>query len=126
MVPDALVMRTIFELIDSQPKFNANYNKDRTTPADMISLDLMLLSSSLLSNQTFTFDTTDDPSAKDILEAWQDMCVAACKLTRENCSVTYVIFYLRCAMENDRQMDLSSLRENERTNSTTSSTNRSH
>lgn len=78
VVPDALVMRTVFELIDTQPKFNANY-KDRLMPHDMISLDLILLASSLLCNQTFTFDTDDMPSAKDLLEAWQDMCVAACE-----------------------------------------------
>lgn len=90
VVPDAMVMRTIFDIIDSPPKFNADY-KDKQMPVDIISIELMLLSSSLLSNQTFMFETSGKPSAMEMLEAWQDMCVAACKSFRSNKT------YLLCA-----------------------------
>jgi alpha-glucosidase (family GH31 glycosyl hydrolase) len=78
MMPDAMVIRTIFDVIDSPPKFNADY-KDRELPSDIISLELMLIASSSLSNQTFMFDTQDHPSANEMLQTWQDKCVAACE-----------------------------------------------
>lgn len=78
VVPDAMVMRTVFDIIDSPPKFNADY-RDKPSPLDVVSIELTLLSSSLLSNQTFVFEINENPSAIQMLEAWQDMCVAACK-----------------------------------------------
>ncbi|CAF1648905.1 unnamed protein product [Adineta ricciae] len=78
VMPDALVMRTIFDVIDSPPKFNANY-KDKLLPQGAIGLELLLLASSLLCNQTYEFDTDSDgkQSADDLLQAWQDNCMAA-------------------------------------------------
>ena len=78
VLPDAMVMRTIFDVVDSPPIFNSEY-KNRDLSSGMISMEMMLLASSLLSNQTFVFDTNDKPSADAMLQAWQDMCVAACK-----------------------------------------------
>jgi hypothetical protein len=57
VMPDAMVMRTIFDVIDSPPKFNSNY-KNKLLPRDAIGLELLLLASSLV-------------------QAWQDNCVAA-------------------------------------------------
>lgn len=77
VMPDAMVMRTIFDIIDSPPKFNMDY-KDESTLPNPITIELLLLSSSLVNNQTFVFETTGTPSANVMLQAWQDMCVAAC------------------------------------------------
>jgi uncharacterized membrane protein YesL len=75
-MPDALVMRTIFDVIDSPPKFNSNY-KNKFLPKDAIGLELLLLASSLVCNQTYEFDTDGSQSADYLLQAWQDNCVAA-------------------------------------------------
>jgi hypothetical protein len=76
MTPDAMVMRTIFEVIDSPPKFNSSY-KDKLLPPDAIGLELLILSSSLITNQIYTFDTSGSPSADSLIQAWQDMCFAS-------------------------------------------------
>jgi hypothetical protein len=78
-MPDALVMRTISDIIDSPSKFNADY-KDESMLSNPITIESPLLSSSLVNNQTFVFETTGTPSANVMLQAWQDMCVAACTL----------------------------------------------
>ena len=79
VMPDALVMRTIFDIIDSPPKSNVDY-KDESMLPNPITIESLLLSSSLVSNQTFVFETTGTPSANVMLQAWQDMCVAVCTL----------------------------------------------
>lgn len=76
VMPDAMVMRTIFDVIDSPPKFNSDY-KNKLMPPGAIGLELLLLASSLLTNQTYTFDTSGTPSADELLQSWQDMCVAS-------------------------------------------------
>lgn len=76
VMPDAMAMRTIFEVIDSPPKFNSNY-KNKLLPRNAIGLELILLASSLLCNQTYVFDTEGDQSADNLLQTWQDNCVAA-------------------------------------------------
>lgn len=76
VVPDAMVMRTIFDVIDSPPKFNANL-KNKFLPPKTIGLEMLLLALSLVSNQTYVFDTVGDPSADKMLQDWQDMCFAA-------------------------------------------------
>lgn len=76
VMPDALVMRTIFDVIDSSPKFNSDY-KNRLMPTDIIGLELLLISSTLLTNQTYVFDTSGTRSADELLQSWQDMCVAS-------------------------------------------------
>jgi hypothetical protein len=80
VMPDALVMRTIFDVIDSPPKFNSNY-KNKLLPKDAIGLEILLLASSLVCNQTYEFDTDGSQSADDLLQAWQDNCVAASMFT---------------------------------------------
>ncbi|CAF1335191.1 unnamed protein product [Rotaria sordida] len=76
VMPDALVMRTIFDVIDSPPKFNSDY-KNKFMPTDAIGLEMFLLASSLLTNQTYIFDTSGSRSADELLQGWQDMCVAS-------------------------------------------------
>ncbi|CAF1528410.1 unnamed protein product [Rotaria sordida] len=76
VMPDALVMRTISDVIDSPPKFNADY-KNKFMPTDAIGLEVLLLASSLLTNQTYIFDTSGSRSADELLQGWQDMCVAS-------------------------------------------------
>jgi hypothetical protein len=76
VMPDAMVMRTIFDVIDSPPKFNSNY-KNKLLPRDAIGLELLLLASSLVCNQTYEFDIEGGQSADGLLQAWQDNCVAA-------------------------------------------------
>ena len=72
-----MVMRTIFDIIDVPPKFNAD-RKQSPFVHRAISIEYLFISSSLLNNQTFVFDTSDNPSADVMLQDWQDMCVAAC------------------------------------------------
>ena len=79
VMPDAMVMRTIFDVIDSPPKFNSDY-KDKFMSTDAIGLELILLASSLLINQTYLFDTSTSRSADELLQSWQDMCVASGKV----------------------------------------------
>ncbi|CAM4784705.1 unnamed protein product [Rotaria magnacalcarata] len=79
VMPDAMVMRTIFEVIDSPLKFNFNY-KNTLLPRDTICLELLLLASSLVCNQTYVFDTEGSQSADELLQAWQDNCVAAAQI----------------------------------------------
>ncbi|CAF3468508.1 unnamed protein product [Rotaria socialis] len=76
VMPDAMVMRTTFEVFDSPPKFTSNY-KSKLSLRDAIGLELLLLASSLVCNQTYVFDTEGSQSADDLLQAWQDNCVAA-------------------------------------------------
>ncbi|CAF1481953.1 unnamed protein product, partial [Adineta steineri] len=76
VVADALVTRTVFEIIDSPPKFNSNYKNKFLSP-DSIGLNIFLLASSLLCNQTYNFDTEGSQSADQMLQDWQDMCVAS-------------------------------------------------
>lgn len=75
-MPDAMVMRTIFEIIDAPPKFNSSY-KDKLLPKEAIGLELLLLASSIVCNQTYAFATEGSPSADQLLQIWQDNCVAA-------------------------------------------------
>lgn len=76
VMPDAMVMRTIFDVIDSPPKFNSNY-KNKLLSVGAIGLEILLLASSLLCNQTYMFDTEGSQSADDLLQTWQDKCVAS-------------------------------------------------
>ena len=76
VMPDAMVMRTIFDVIDSPPKFNSNH-KNKFLPPDAIGLEIMLLASSLVCNQTYEFDTEGEQSANEIIQNRQDMYVAA-------------------------------------------------
>jgi hypothetical protein len=62
VMPDAMVTRTIFAVIDSPPKFNSNY-KNNLLPPDTTGFELLLLASSLLCNQTYEFDTEGSRSA---------------------------------------------------------------
>lgn len=73
-----MVMRTIFDIIDVPPKFNADYMKE-TLPRNVISLELLLIASSLLANQTFQFDSDETDSANHAIQLWQDKCIAAGK-----------------------------------------------
>lgn len=85
VMPDAMVMRTIFDVIDAPPKFNSNY-KNRFLPLGATGLEMLLLASSLVCNQTYEFDTQGNPSADEILQNWQDMCVASGEFLQIVCS----------------------------------------
>jgi hypothetical protein len=76
VMPDAMVMRTIFDVIDSPPKFNSNFKNKLLTP-DCIGLEILLFASSLVSNQTYQFDTEGAESADKILQDHQDMFFAS-------------------------------------------------
>ena len=74
-----MVMRTIFETVKSIPKFNAMYaNKHLEESA--IGWETFLLTSSLITNQTYVFDNQSSPSANTMMLNYMDTMIAACKL----------------------------------------------
>lgn len=74
-----MVMRTIFETVKSVPKFNAMYaNKHLEESA--IGWQTFLLTSSLITNQTYVFDNQSFPSANTMMLNYMDTMIAACKL----------------------------------------------
>lgn len=76
--PDPMVMRIIFDSIKSTPKFNSQY-AHQTLSECSIGWELFLMTSSLLSNQTFIFEHESNSSANSIILEYMDNMIAACK-----------------------------------------------
>ena len=78
-VPDAMVMRTIFDPIKTSPKYNSIY-ASKSIPAHGVGWELFVLASSLITNQSYFFENKSATSANFILLNYMDTVINACKL----------------------------------------------